>query len=211
MSNDAGVVLVTGATGNQGGGVARALRKAGRPVRAFVRNPEADAAKALAAVGCEIAVGSFEDAASLASALDGASAVFSVQRPDLDNSNSEQRHGFALIDAAKAARVTHFVHSSVCQLDDHQRFPRWANALLGRRSLETCALPEVIDEACEPFCDGENIVKRGPACLLPAVSCVPLVLALHELCTNAVKHGSLSVPEGRVGLCQTNGAAPCPQ
>jgi two-component sensor histidine kinase len=73
-----------------------------------------------------------------------------------------------------------------------------ANALLGRRSLETCALLDLINEACEPFCDGDNITKHGPACLLPSTSCVPLVLALHELCTNAVKYGALSVPEGRV-------------
>ena len=97
----------------------------GRTVGAFVRNPDSAAAASLGAAGCEIAVGSFEDAASLAAALTGVDAVFSVQRPDLDNSNSERRHGFALVDAAKAAGVRHFLHSSVCQLDDHERFPRW--------------------------------------------------------------------------------------
>lgn len=119
------VVLVTGATGTQGGAVARAMLQGGRRVRAFVRNPASAAAVALAGTGCEIAVGSFEDASSLAAALAGVDAVFSVQRPDLDNSNSEQHHGFALVDAAKAVGVRHFIHSSVCQLDDHARFPRW--------------------------------------------------------------------------------------
>jgi two-component sensor histidine kinase len=73
-----------------------------------------------------------------------------------------------------------------------------AHALLGRRRLETCTLPELIEEACQPFCNGDNIINRGPACELPATSCVPLVLALHELCTNAVKYGALSSLLGRV-------------
>jgi len=40
----------------------------------------------------------------------------------------------------------------------------------------------------------------GPACELPRDACVPLSLALHELCTNAAKYGALSVPEGWVAL-----------
>jgi len=75
-----------------------------------------------------------------------------------------------------------------------------ANELLGRRDVETCTLPELVDEACAAFCNDENIVKSGPACQLPAASCVPLVLALHELCTNAVKHGALSTARGRVKI-----------
>jgi two-component sensor histidine kinase len=75
-----------------------------------------------------------------------------------------------------------------------------AHELLGRRSLHTCTLPELIDEACQPFCEGENIVKSGPVCELPSASCVPLVLALHELCTNALKYGALSKPQGKVEI-----------
>lgn len=75
-----------------------------------------------------------------------------------------------------------------------------AHALLRGNDLDTCTLPELIDEACEPFCDGANIIKTGPPCQLPAESCVPLVLALHELCTNAVKYGALSTPLGRVEI-----------
>jgi two-component sensor histidine kinase len=75
-----------------------------------------------------------------------------------------------------------------------------AHKLLGRRNLETCTLPDLIDEACQAFCDGENIVKLGPEVQLQSASCVPLVLALHELCTNAVKHGALSVEQGRVEI-----------
>ena len=75
-----------------------------------------------------------------------------------------------------------------------------AHDLLSGKTLDICSLAELVDEACRPFSAGGNIVKSGPACTLPAESCVALVLALHELCTNAVKYGALSCPEGRVDI-----------
>jgi len=75
-----------------------------------------------------------------------------------------------------------------------------AHNLLGRQDLQHCNVAALADEACQPFCCDDNIVKAGPQCCIPPQSCVPLMLALHELCTNAVKYGALSVPEGRVHI-----------
>ncbi len=75
-----------------------------------------------------------------------------------------------------------------------------ANELLGRNAVETTSLSALIKQACGPFSCSENILKSGPACQLPRESCVPLVLALHELCTNAAKYGALSTPEGKVSI-----------
>lgn len=125
MSEPTHSILVTGATGTQGGATARALLRSGRSVRAMVRDPDTPAAQALAKEGCKLVVADFEQPEALAAALEGVVSLFSIQRPDLDNSNSERRHGFALIEAAKAAGVSHFVHSSVCQVADHEHFPRW--------------------------------------------------------------------------------------
>ncbi|MBO0774006.1 MAG: NmrA family NAD(P)-binding protein [Actinobacteria bacterium] len=61
-------VLVTGATGNQGGAVARALLGAGHRVRALPRHPESDAALTLAEAGAELAGGDFGDPAALRAA-----------------------------------------------------------------------------------------------------------------------------------------------
>lgn len=83
-----------------------------------------------------------------------------------------------------------------------------AHELLGKSSLGTCTLLELIEQACRPFCDGDNIVKTGPNCQLPNASCVPLVLTLHELCTNAVKYGALSIPQGRVEISWSLSEAP---
>lgn len=118
-------ILVTGATGTQGGATARELLAAGHRVRFLTRRPEGTAAQALAKLGAEPVQGDMGDPASLAPALQGAYGVFSVQRPDSDGSDSERRHGFALVDAARKAGVRHFVHTSVCEAGKHTAFPRW--------------------------------------------------------------------------------------
>ncbi|MEC3996559.1 NmrA family NAD(P)-binding protein [Actinacidiphila sp. DG2A-62] len=64
-------VLVTGATGNQGGAVARALLAEGRPVRALVRDPSSAAARALATAGATLVRGDLDDSASLKEAVTG--------------------------------------------------------------------------------------------------------------------------------------------
>lgn len=127
------LILVTGATGAQGGATARALLEAGFPVRVLTRNPRSAAAGALAALGAELAQGDWDDASSLASASKDAYGVFSVQRPDADGSDSERRHGFGLIDAALGAGVRHFVHTSVCEAGRHTQFPRWESGYWWRK------------------------------------------------------------------------------
>jgi uncharacterized protein YbjT (DUF2867 family) len=119
------LVLVTGATGTQGGATARALLEVGYRVRIFTRNPGAPAAVALAQRGAEVATGNLSAPDTLASALKDVYGVFSVQKPNADGSDSERRHGFALIAAARAAGVRQFVHASVCQAGEHARFARW--------------------------------------------------------------------------------------
>ncbi len=117
------VVVVTGATGQQGGAVARRLLADGVPVRALVRRPESDAAKALAAAGAELVTGDLTDLDSLAPALTGARAVFSVQTPDINDlaSDVERIGGLNLVEAAQRAGVAQFVHSSVSRLGSYLR------------------------------------------------------------------------------------------
>lgn len=61
-------------------------------------------------------------------------------------------------------------------------------------------LPELIERTIAPFAQGSRIRLSGPACLVPDQSCIPLIMAVHELCTNAAKHGALSDPAGWVDL-----------
>ena len=79
MANER-TVLITGATGKQGGATARALAGKGFKLRAMTRHPDSDAAKAVAsATGAEIVQGDLDDAASLKNALKGVWGVFAVQ------------------------------------------------------------------------------------------------------------------------------------
>jgi uncharacterized protein YbjT (DUF2867 family) len=74
-------ILVTGATGKQGGAVLRHLRSRGYPVRALTRNPDKPAARELIKQGAEVVRGDMESTASLTNALDGVHGVFAVQTP----------------------------------------------------------------------------------------------------------------------------------
>src|SRR5215207_8478069 len=94
------VVLVTGATGMQGGAVARRLLAAGRRVRALARSPKGSAAQALARAGAEVVKGDLDDPPSLARALEGAGGVFSVQTfRGKGGIAAEERQGKAVADA----------------------------------------------------------------------------------------------------------------
>lgn len=118
-----GPVLVTGATGRQGGAVAAALLARGVSVRALVRDPDAASAVALRDRGAALVHGNFDDPASLRVACDGARAVFSVQHPNMVDmeSDSERVQGKNLVEAARAAGVPQFIHTSVSGAGAHQR------------------------------------------------------------------------------------------
>jgi len=59
------IILVTGATGNQGGAAAARLLAAGWRVRPLTRDPASRAARALAAAGAEVTAGDLDDPGSL--------------------------------------------------------------------------------------------------------------------------------------------------
>lgn len=116
-------VLVTGATGMQGGAVARAMLRAGIPVTALVRDPDSAPARRLMQAGVGLAVGDLEDPAALASACIGHTTVFSVQPAPFADKDSERRQGAHLIRTARGAGVRHLVHTSVSGTGWRPRYP----------------------------------------------------------------------------------------
>lgn len=119
-------ILVTGATGQQGGAVARQLLKQpSLTVRAFTRDPAKPAARVLAQAGAELIQGDLNDPASVKRAVEGAYGVFSVQNFMETGFDGEIRQGKALANAAKAAGVQHFVYSSVVSADRHTGLPHF--------------------------------------------------------------------------------------
>lgn len=127
--SDTRPVLVTGATGRQGGGTARALLSAGASVRALVRDPSAQAAKDLEAAGASLVRGNLRDKDGLVEACQGVRGVFSVQTP-LDGMTlsfeSEREQGRFLVEAALEADVPQFVHTSASGVGAfHRAAPGW--------------------------------------------------------------------------------------
>ena len=118
MSNNSQrTILVTGATGQQGGAAYRHLRKQGFKLRALVRDPNSDKARRLVGTGEEVFHGNFDDPDSLSRALEGVYGVYSVQRYT-DDTDSEIKQGLALIEAANRQGVSRFVYSSVGSADE---------------------------------------------------------------------------------------------
>ncbi|MBW4474501.1 MAG: NmrA/HSCARG family protein [Stenomitos rutilans HA7619-LM2] len=143
QQNKERLILVTGATGNQGGAVAGSLLKQGFSVRAFVRDPEKSQAVALANQGAELAVGNLNDRASLDRALQGAYGVFSVQ--DFQGGlETEIRQGQAVADAAKAAGVQHFVYSSVGSAERKTGIPHFDSKFQVEKYIRSIELPYTI-------------------------------------------------------------------
>ena len=73
------LIVVCGATGNQGGAVARSLLDQGFRVRGLTRSPQKPEAQALTNQGAEVVQGDMEDRSAMERALEGAYGVFSVQ------------------------------------------------------------------------------------------------------------------------------------
>lgn len=118
MSDSKEVVLVFGATGQQGGSVAAALLKAGWPVRALVRDPAAPTALALRDAGVELVQGTFADRQAIRAAMRGVHGVFSVQPSSGQGAalglsdEEEERYGIAIADLAIECKVKHLVYTS---------------------------------------------------------------------------------------------------
>jgi uncharacterized protein YbjT (DUF2867 family) len=109
------IIAVTGATGQQGGAVARKLLEEGWKVRALTRDLEKPAAEELKTLGAEIVPGDMDDRAQLDAAFQGAYGVFSVQNFWLPGVGfeGEVRQGKNVAEAAKDAGVQYLVYSSV--------------------------------------------------------------------------------------------------
>src|SRR5215216_6032667 len=116
MNKTGKIILVTGATGRQGGATAGHLLTNGWRVRALTRDPNKPAAQTLQQAGAEVIQGDYDDWASLEAAMHGVYGVFSVQA-----SVDEVRQGKQIADVAKAASVQHFVYSSVQSAEDLAR------------------------------------------------------------------------------------------
>jgi uncharacterized protein YbjT (DUF2867 family) len=111
-SHESRTIVVCGATGRQGGAVARRLLADGWNVRAMTRSRDKPPARALAALGAEVVEADMGEPPALDAAFAGAYGVFSVQNPMTSGLEGEVEQGKNVATAAKAAGVQHLVYAS---------------------------------------------------------------------------------------------------
>jgi uncharacterized protein YbjT (DUF2867 family) len=148
-------VLVTGATGQQGGALARMLLDKEHRVRAFVRRPDSSEAKELERLGAELVEGDFEEPSTIEGAARGMDAVFVVATPFEAGMEAETRHGIAAAEAAKAAGVGHLVYSSVANADKDTGIPHFDSKRRVEEHIEGLGVPYTI---VAPVYFMENVV-----------------------------------------------------
>lgn len=137
-------IVVLGATGQQGGAVARALVADGRwQVHALSRNPHSPEARRLAASGIQVVAADMDDAASLQAAFAGAHGVYSVQGTD-KGGEVETLRGIAVADAARLAGVKHFVYASVGGADRASGVPHFDSKWRVEQHVRSIGLPASI-------------------------------------------------------------------
>ena len=138
-------ILVTGATGQQGGAVARhLLKQPSFAVRALTRDPAKPAGRALAESGAEVIRGDLDDPASVSRAMEGVYGVFSVQNFMEAGFDGEINQGKLIADAAKAAGVQHFVYSSVVSADRHTGLPHFESKWQIEQHIDQSGLSHTI-------------------------------------------------------------------
>ena len=120
-------ILITGATGNQGGATLHNLLGKGFTLRALTRKPDGDKGRALANSGVEVVQGDLNDAESLKKALAGAWGVYAVQNTWEAGVEGEEEQGKRIAELAKAAGVEHYVYASVGSADRKTGIPHFDN------------------------------------------------------------------------------------
>jgi uncharacterized protein YbjT (DUF2867 family) len=144
VNNADKIILVSGATGRQGGSLTRHLLQKNWRVRALTRNPQSPAAAELARQGAELMQGDLEDSATLQRALRGVYGVYSVQDFWSVGAKREVQQGKNLADAALTAGVAHFVYSSVGGAERNSGISHWETKWEIEKRIRSRKLPATI-------------------------------------------------------------------
>ncbi|PDT13975.1 nucleoside-diphosphate sugar epimerase [Rhizobium sp. J15] len=137
-------VLVTGATGQQGGAVVRALIARGHQVKAISRKPDSEGAKRLASAGVEVVAGDLNDGASVERAAEGVDTMFLMGDSYESGTEAETRQGITVADAVKAAGIGHLIYSSVADADKKTGIPHFDSKYLVEKHIAGLGIPYTI-------------------------------------------------------------------
>lgn len=165
------LVLVTGATGKQGGAVAKHLLAQGIEVRALTRNTSSAKAEKLRQAGAQLVQGDLNDRASLDRALSGVNAVFSVQDFWAKGVGyaGEVKQGLNLANAAQQAGVEHFVQSGMASATHIEGIEHFESKQAICAHVQAIGLPYTVVGTVY-FMDNLLDPQRGGAMTFPTLS-----------------------------------------
>ncbi|MEW6323500.1 MAG: NmrA/HSCARG family protein [Acidobacteriota bacterium] len=135
------VIVISGATGQQGGATLRALVGKGFTLRALTRTPDSAAAQAVKTLGAEIVRADLDDEASLRAALTGAWGAYAVQNTWTAGVEGEEAQGHRFAKIAREAGVEHFVYASVASADRQTGIPHFENKFRVEGTVRALGFP----------------------------------------------------------------------
>jgi uncharacterized protein YbjT (DUF2867 family) len=137
-------ILVTGATGQQGGSLARLLLQKKHKVYALTRNAQSSSAQDLRNKGANIVKGDLDDSDSLEHAVKDVESVFLMGTPFEDGTEGETRRGKLMADIAKENGIEHLVYSSVANADKNTGIPHFESKYKVEQHIKNLGIPYTI-------------------------------------------------------------------
>ncbi len=137
------IIFVTGATGNQGGAVARNLISEGFIVKALTRNPDSAKALNLKRLNIQLVKGDLDNADTYREYLKDVYGIFSVQTFE-NGVNKEIRQGLTLATIAKEIEIKHFLYSSAAMVDLNTGVPHMESKFKIENHIKEAGLPFTI-------------------------------------------------------------------
>lgn len=171
-------ILVTGATGAQGGALVPRLIQNGFSVRALTRDPSKPASLLLKDLGAEVVAGDLDDEHSLEKACQDVYGVFSVQNfwEKGVGHEREVEQGCKLARAAKKANVQHFVQTSVANCDHAEGVLHFESKYKIERYIDSLDLPRTflrevffLENFTQPVMTSGNKKSMDPYWVLPSI------------------------------------------
>ncbi|MFL6435090.1 MAG: NmrA/HSCARG family protein [Nitrososphaeraceae archaeon] len=137
-------ILVTGATGQQGGTIARLLLQKKHKVYALTRNTQSPAAQDLRNKGAKIVKGDLDDSDSLKQVVNGIDSIFLMGTPFEHGTEAETRRGKLMADIAKENSIEHLVYSSVANADKNTGIPHFESKYKIELHIKNLGIPFTI-------------------------------------------------------------------
>jgi uncharacterized protein YbjT (DUF2867 family) len=137
-------ILVTGATGQQGGTLARLLLQKKHKVYALTRNTQSPAAQDLRNKGAKLVKGDLDDSDSLKQVVNGIDSIFLMGTPFEDGTEAETRRGKLMADIAKENSIEHLVYSSVANADKNTGIPHFESKYKTELHIKNLGIPFTI-------------------------------------------------------------------